>query len=122
MTWYGFEHVDQTISYQLAVGTVPGSDDVIAFADVGLSNKLLTNLTLEPFTVNNASKCLKKTIVQTDLVTLILANLQRQCFFVLVGPNTVTPLYNDVVGRHLLRPPYKRGALCDPVDLVVVNP
>ena len=31
--------------------------------------------------------------------------------------NTVTPRYNTVVGRHLLRPPYKRGALWDPVDL-----
>ena len=30
---------------------------------------------------------------------------------------TVTPRYNTVVGRHLLRPPYKRGALWDPVDL-----
>ena len=31
--------------------------------------------------------------------------------------HTVTPRYNAVVGRHLLRPPYKRGALWDPVDL-----
>ena len=31
--------------------------------------------------------------------------------------NTVTPRYNAVVGRHLLGPPYKRGALWDPVDL-----
>ena len=31
--------------------------------------------------------------------------------------DTVTPRYNAVVGRHLLRPPYKRGALRDPVDL-----
>ena len=30
---------------------------------------------------------------------------------------TVPPRYNAVVGRHLLRPPYKRGALWDPVDL-----
>ena len=30
---------------------------------------------------------------------------------------TVTPRYNGVVGRHLLRPPYKRGTLWDPVDL-----
>ena len=30
---------------------------------------------------------------------------------------TVTPRYNAVVGRHLLEPPYKRGAICDPVDL-----
>ena len=30
---------------------------------------------------------------------------------------TVTPRYNAVVGRHLLGPPYKRGALWDPVDL-----
>ena len=30
---------------------------------------------------------------------------------------TVLPRYNTVVGRHLLRPPYKRGALWDPVDL-----
>ena len=27
---------------------------------------------------------------------------------------TVPPLYNTVVGRHLLRPPYKRGALWEP--------
>ena len=32
--------------------------------------------------------------------------------------NTVTPRYNAVVGRHLLGPPYKRGALWDPVDLL----
>ena len=31
--------------------------------------------------------------------------------------NTVMPRYNAVVGRHLLGPPYKRGALWDPVDL-----
>ena len=31
--------------------------------------------------------------------------------------HTVTPRYNAVVGRHLLGPPYKRGALRDPVDL-----
>ena len=31
---------------------------------------------------------------------------------------TVPPRYNAVVGRHLLRPPYKRGALWDPVDLI----
>ena len=31
--------------------------------------------------------------------------------------HTVTLRYNAVVGRHLLRPPYKRGALWDPVDL-----
>ena len=31
--------------------------------------------------------------------------------------DTVTPRYNAVVGRHLLGPPYKRGALWDPVDL-----
>ena len=31
--------------------------------------------------------------------------------------HTVTPRYNAVVGRHLLGPPYKRGALWDPVDL-----
>ena len=31
--------------------------------------------------------------------------------------NTVTPRYNVVVGRHRLRPPYKGGALWDPVDL-----
>ena len=30
---------------------------------------------------------------------------------------TVLPRYNAVVGRHLLRPRYKRGALWDPVDL-----
>ena len=30
---------------------------------------------------------------------------------------TVTPRYNAVIGRHLLGPPYKRGALWDPVDL-----
>ena len=30
---------------------------------------------------------------------------------------TVTPRYNAVVGSHLLGPPYKRGALWDPVDL-----
>ena len=30
---------------------------------------------------------------------------------------TVMPRYNAVVGRHLLGPPYKRGALWDPVDL-----
>ena len=33
------------------------------------------------------------------------------------GATTVTPRYNTVVGRHLLRPPYKRGTLWDPVDL-----
>ena len=27
------------------------------------------------------------------------------------------PRYNAVAGRHLLRPPYKRGTLWDPVDL-----
>ena len=32
-------------------------------------------------------------------------------------PGTVTLRYNAVVGRHLLRPPYKRGALWDPIDL-----
>ena len=31
--------------------------------------------------------------------------------------NTVMPRYNAVVWRHLLGPPYKRGALWDPVDL-----
>ena len=31
--------------------------------------------------------------------------------------NTVMLRYNAVVGRHLLGPPYKRGALWDPVDL-----
>ena len=31
--------------------------------------------------------------------------------------STVTPRYNAVVRRHLLGPPYKRGALWDPVDL-----
>ena len=30
---------------------------------------------------------------------------------------TVMPRYNAVVGRQLLGPPYKRGALWDPVDL-----
>ena len=30
---------------------------------------------------------------------------------------TVTLRYNAVVRRHLLGPPYKRGALWDPVDL-----
>ena len=30
---------------------------------------------------------------------------------------TVTLRYNAVAGRHLLRPPYKWGALWDPVDL-----
>ena len=30
---------------------------------------------------------------------------------------TVTLRYNAVVGRHLLGPPHKRGALWDPVDL-----
>ena len=33
------------------------------------------------------------------------------------GSSAVPPRYNAVVGRHLLRPPYKRGALWDPVDL-----
>ena len=32
-------------------------------------------------------------------------------------PSTVTLRYNAVVGGHLLGPPYKRGALWDPVDL-----
>ena len=31
--------------------------------------------------------------------------------------DTVTLRYNAVVGRHLLGPHYKRGALWDPVDL-----
>ena len=31
--------------------------------------------------------------------------------------DTVTPRCNVDVGRHLLGPPYRRGALWDPVDL-----
>ena len=39
------------------------------------------------------------------------------CIYVCMYVCTVTPRYNAVVGRHLLGPPYKRGALWDPVDL-----
>ena len=51
IAWYGFQHVDQTISYQLAVGTRQGADDVDPFNDVGTFSKLVTNLVLEPYKV-----------------------------------------------------------------------
>ena len=39
----------------------------------------------------------------------------------MITENIAVPLvklrYNAVVGRHILRLPYKRGALWDPVDL-----
>ena len=36
---------------------------------------------------------------------------------------TVTLRYNSVIGRHFFRPPYKQGALWDPVDLFdIVTP
>ena len=38
-------------------------------------------------------------------------------YYLFLYQATVTPRYNTVVGRHLLGPPYKRGALWDPVDL-----
>ena len=38
-------------------------------------------------------------------------------YYLFLYQATVTPRYNAVVGRHLLGPPYKRGALWDPVDL-----
>ena len=41
----------------------------------------------------------------------------KETDFLGINVCTVTPRYNTVVGRHLLRPPYKRGALWDPVDL-----
>ena len=41
----------------------------------------------------------------------------RGCLWV---SGTVTPRYNAIIGRHLLGPPYKRGALWDPVDLFYI--
>ena len=41
----------------------------------------------------------------------------RCCLWQIHQLYTVTLRYNAVVGRHLLGPPYKRGALWDPVDL-----
>ena len=51
IAWYGFQHVDQTISYQLAVGTRPGADDIDRFKVVGRLSKMVTHLVLEPFKV-----------------------------------------------------------------------
>lgn len=51
IVWFGFQHVDQTISYELAVGTRPGSDDVDGFKRVDSLSKMVTHLALEPFKV-----------------------------------------------------------------------
>lgn len=51
MAWFGFHHVDQTISYQLAIGSNPGDEDVVNFTDVGESSHMFSGLTLQPFKV-----------------------------------------------------------------------
>ncbi|KAK2161993.1 hypothetical protein NP493_1549g00025 [Ridgeia piscesae] len=49
ITWHDFHHFDQTINYQLAVGTDPGIEDVVGFTDVAGPSHMLTGLTLQPF-------------------------------------------------------------------------
>ena len=51
VAWFGFQHVDQPVSYELAVGTAPGNDDVVGFKHVGALSKRITNLALQPFKV-----------------------------------------------------------------------
>jgi len=52
LAWFSFHHVDQPVSYELAIGTAPGKNDVVEFVDVDGSSKLMTNLALQPFKVN----------------------------------------------------------------------
>ena len=33
--WYGFEHPYEDVTYQFAIGTTPGTDDVTGFMDIG---------------------------------------------------------------------------------------
>ena len=70
IAWYGFYHADQTITYELGVGTRPGADDVYGFKEVSLDekekaaqtvfsrlavdtlSKMVTTVTLRPFKVH----------------------------------------------------------------------
>ncbi|KAI0242789.1 hypothetical protein LSAT2_011095 [Lamellibrachia satsuma] len=78
IAWYGFQHFDQTISYQLAVGTRPGQDDVIGFKDVSTPSMMLTNLKLQPFKIYYASVRATtadgSTVVSSDGVTILPVN------------------------------------------------
>ena len=33
--WYGFQHPHEDVTYHIAIGTTPGTDDVTGFADIG---------------------------------------------------------------------------------------
>ena len=57
-------------------------------------------------------------VFQIDVVVNKDSHLQQpKHTSVRLKEGTVSPRYNAVAGRHLLRPPYKRGTLWDPVDL-----
>ncbi|KAK2183533.1 hypothetical protein NP493_308g03123 [Ridgeia piscesae] len=74
VAWFGFQHVDQPVSYELAVGTAPGNDDVVGFKHVGALSKRITNLALQPFKTYFATIRAKtldgSTVVSSDGVTI----------------------------------------------------
>ncbi|KAI0232203.1 hypothetical protein LSAT2_017453, partial [Lamellibrachia satsuma] len=75
VAWHSFHHIDQVITYQLALGTKPGYEDISSYIDVTAPSQTLTDLVLQPFKTYYASVRARtldgSMVVSSDGVTIL---------------------------------------------------
>ncbi|XP_078589451.1 uncharacterized protein LOC144869806 [Branchiostoma floridae x Branchiostoma japonicum] len=103
--WRGFSHPHLTVTYQVGVGTAPGTDDVITFADAGIETHFSwTHLQLQSFqmyyiTVIALTEA-GNTSVTSDGVRVVLDDDVINGTNVYDGQGCKAPGYNTTFSNH----------------------
>ncbi|XP_078616232.1 uncharacterized protein LOC144884653 [Branchiostoma floridae x Branchiostoma japonicum] len=103
--WRGFSHPHLTVTYQVGVGTAPGADDVITFADAGIETHVSwTHLQLQRFqmyyvTVKSLTGA-GNTSVTSDGVRVVLDDDVINGTNVYDGQGCKAPGYNTTFSHH----------------------
>ncbi|XP_078616240.1 uncharacterized protein LOC144884660 [Branchiostoma floridae x Branchiostoma japonicum] len=103
--WRGFSHPHLTVTYQVGVGTTPGADDVITFADAGIETHFSwTHLQLQRFqmyyvTVMALTEA-GNTSVTSDGVRVVLDDDVINGTNVYDGQECKAPGYNTTFSHH----------------------